>query len=111
MNDIEKSIAYFKSCIVVTADENDSEIIKKITIQALEEKLERKNPQPLTLEELKQMDGQPVWIVKNGEGGKWFIFDVGVWSKILYAGDKFNLDFYGETWLAYRYPPKELSDD
>lgn len=79
--------------------------------EALLHQQERENPHPLTLEELKQMDGQPVWIVKNGEGGKWFIFDVGVWSKILYAGDKFNLDFYGETWLAYRYPPKEASNE
>lgn len=37
----------------------------KIAIQALEETQERENPQPLTLDELRQMDGEPVWLATD----------------------------------------------
>ena len=38
-----------------------------IAIQALTEQLNRLENPPLTVEELKQMDGEPVWLV-DGEG-------------------------------------------
>ena len=34
---------------------------------------------PLTLEELREMDGQPVWIERPGYGAKWAL--VNVWAK------------------------------
>lgn len=116
MNDIEKAIAYFKNCVVVTARGNDSNLTRKITIQALEEKLERENPQPLTLEELRQMIGEPIFIKRKYEAvGHWKILDsYGKCSTIEETFDFSDGEFeilkhYGKAWLAYRYPPKEAT--
>ena len=61
---------------------------------------QRKDPQPLTIEELRQMDGEPVW-VHNLEVGKsfWALAYKDVVSNRLgwldYSG-------YGKIWVAYR---------
>lgn len=69
---------------------------------------------PLTLDELRQMDGEPVWIhfiggaVIRNDG--WFIVSQIGTSEIFLSGKvsvykKFW--YYGETWLAYRHKPEE----
>lgn len=85
---------------------------EKMAIDALREKAERENPQPLTLEELRQMDRDPVWIkaehyglfadvvkIRGREDGDCF---VGV--KICYWLQE---NGYSKTWIAYRHKPKE----
>lgn len=80
-------------------------------IQALQEKAERENPQPLTFEELREMVGEPVWVEDlskvPGRGG---------WCSVGMDGDAYipwvshwwyEINDYGETWLAYRTKPKE----
>lgn len=70
--------------------------------------------EPLTLEELREMDGDPVWgkSLITGKPGEWFILRVVEMSKTWFIacagaeqgfGDK---DTYGETWVAYRCPPE-----
>ena len=70
--------------------------------------------EPLTLDELRQMDGQPVWgkSLITGKPGEWFIVRIVEMSKSWFIacagatqgfGDK---DTYGTTWLAYRRPPE-----
>ena len=66
---------------------------------------------PLTLEELREMDGEPVWVVPLND------FDILPANYLVNAYaeqmvvDKFGayLDFedYGKTWLAYRRRPEE----
>ena len=46
---------------------------KKFVLDALREKLERENPKPLTIEQLKQMNGEPVWLP---DGNRWGIIDI-----------------------------------
>lgn len=70
--------------------------------------------EPLTLDELRKMDGQPVWgksLITN-KPGEWFIVRVVEMSKTWFIacagaeqgfGDK---DTHGKTWLAYRRPPE-----
>ena len=71
---------------------------------------------PLTLEQLRNMDGKPVWGVSliNGKPGEWFIVRVVNMSQCWFIacagasqgfGDK---DTYGKTWLAYAYPPANI---
>ena len=54
----------------------------------------------LTLDELRQMDGEPVWCVSLGaelsRGNGWYI-GVNNWF----------MNGYGKTWLAYRQKPEE----
>ena len=66
--------------------------------------------EPLTLKQLREMDGEPVWVVPTGthekdepmwcvlEGPMALIPGVDCWS--------WGFDGYGETWMAYRRPPE-----
>lgn len=76
--------------------------------------------EPLTLEQLRDMDGKPVWCEwllpedKAVESGKWFIVVIGDLTglKILRPLEFGNCfckeEEYGETWLAYAYPPAHI---
>ena len=70
--------------------------------------------EPLTLEELREMDGDPVWgkSLITEKPGEWFILRVVEMSKTWFIacagaaqgfGDK---DTYGKTWISYRLPPE-----
>lgn len=72
---------------------------------------------PLTLEQLREMDGQPVWIVEYPDWGHWELSE----DANDYIVDR-NLNFYGMKhddpdgryglhklgWLAYSYPPAHI---
>ena len=70
--------------------------------------------EPMTLEQLREMDGEPVWIVDVGPhkwyGPGWAIVDrdnclvrtVKNWNAVFFES-------YGERWLAYRRPPEVLA--
>lgn len=91
-----------------------------LAIDALREKQERDNPKPLTLEQLRERNGKPVYI-RTGEGNEG-------WGICERTGDSFmfgefepDSDFYNMTyndpvghfglhvlsWLAYDHKPKE----
>ena len=67
--------------------------------------------EPLTLERLREMDGEPVWIVDIGPhkwyGPGWAIVDRD--NCLVRTAKNWNSVFferYGERWLAYRRPPE-----
>ena len=78
--------------------------------------------EPLTLDELREMDGEPVWCKwllpedKAIEQGKWFIVISGdkagleIKRPAEYGCHFCKIDDYGKTWLAYRRPPEEDED-
>ena len=67
-----------------------------------------KKVEPLTLDELRKMDGEPVWVQSPSvpEYGRWAIVE-GVGENCLFLHDDFTCHDYGKTWLAYRKKPKE----
>ena len=67
-----------------------------------------KKVEPLTLDELRKMDGEPVWVQSPGvpEYGRWAIVE-GVGENCLFLHDDFTCHDYGKTWLAYRHKPEE----
>ena len=77
--------------------------------------------EPLTLDELREMDGEPVWCKwllpedKAIEQGKWFIVISGdkagleIKRPAEYGYHFCKIDDYGKTWLAYR-PPEGDED-
>ena len=72
-----------------------------------------KKVEPLTLDELRRMEGQPVYIVENTE--YWAIvnsFDqAGVYLLSYGNPDDYGyFGLYGKTWLAYRQKPEEGTD-
>ena len=69
-----------------------------------------KKVEPLTLDELRQMEGQPVYIVENTE--YWSIVNGfgrnGVYLLSYGNPDDFgSFELYGKAWLAYRQKPEE----
>lgn len=62
--------------------------------------------EPLTLEELREMDGQPVWL--NVAGGVWAL--VGVADGVFWMDLGGSIDMAHLEGKAYRRPPKEVED-
>ena len=77
-----------------------------LAIAAIREQEERENPKLLTLDELRKMDGEPVWLQDNEypENTGWAI-----WNDVLKECwlDPENTEQYGVFWFAYRSKPKE----
>lgn len=63
---------------------------------------------PLTLDELREMDGEPVWIAKmDGSGGVWMLVDAEYELCREAHGEMAVFENCGKTWLAYRRRPEE----
>ena len=71
--------------------------------------------EPLTSDELREMDGQPVYVVPENEYselGGWCVIsadDSDDYSCALVPGTdcwRWRFEAYGEQWLAYRRPPE-----
>lgn len=75
----------------------------------LAEKVAPEN-KPLTLDQLQQMDGEPVWIDGKDYGG-WTIFKASAYKQVARCLDNVNLSYYmddyGKTWLAYARKPEQ----
>ncbi len=78
--------------------------------------------EPLTIEQLREMDGEPVWCKwllpedRAIEQGKWFIVISGdkagleIKRPAEYRVSFCKIDDYGKTWLAYRLLPEGEED-
>ena len=80
----------------------------KIAATALQEKAERENPKPLTLEELRQMDGEPVWIDDWWEDSHGW--ELSMDASDYFEGERRTEKEYGSIWEAYRHKPKEVKE-
>lgn len=83
----------------------------------IDEKQERDNPKPLTLAQLKQMEGEPVWVVDHIDdiiGWALIIWvDNGAgWVKVMYYEPRFGnccrvINIHIDSVKAYAHKPKE----
>lgn len=68
---------------------------------------------PLTLEKLREMGGEPVWVERNdGANSRWAIVGdfeslYGVYFGTKVGGMRLPYEEYGKTWTAYRRKPEE----
>ena len=64
---------------------------------------------PLTLEELREMDGEPVWFCKCHNGlCNWCVIDHTNETNIFFTDGTVRLmSSYGDGWMAYRRRPEE----
>lgn len=65
----------------------------------------------LTLEQMRKMDGEPVWVQTPGipKYGRWVIVagvDTEDGQRTLYCQGDYTCRNYGRDWLAYRRPPE-----
>ena len=92
----------------------------ELAITALHAQQEREKNKPLTLDELRKLNGEPVWLV-DGDGNElWGLVDAtndppevfdsqyGLWFGEFYnmIGDE-KMGLHSEGWVAYRHKPKE----
>ena len=83
---------------------------------ALREKQGRENPKPLTLDELRGMVGEWVWVVVSYEHDA-TPFQCEGWAfvstptVIAYLEQMIPTDFCGHKFTAYRYKPEEVQND
>ena len=67
---------------------------------------------PLTPEQLRHMNGQPVWVeFEDGSGGLWGIVHISVFSQIIFPTGlhcTIGQPYYGKTYMAYAYPPAHI---
>lgn len=73
---------------------------------------EQQSNDPLSLDELRQMDGEPVWVVwLDGRlKSRWHIVGSSLWIEMFTEWDgAFSLD-YGKTWLAYRHKTEDVNN-
>lgn len=71
---------------------------------------------PLTLEELRGMDGEPVWVkdvrhwalIDIGKGGRWDGVPFAIWVE---NGVRFYYNILARNLLCYRFPPKTEQEE
>lgn len=85
---------------------------KKFVLDALREKLEREKPKLLTMDELKKMNGEPVWVAELNYWAVVEVLDSGIWAGVPFVNT--SIDGVGVGWDAerrnlhcYRHRPKE----
>ena len=129
MNDIEQAIEWLKEnlpsledygemvgappqyCGVKYVYNGPCGYVFETAIEALQEKLEREKNPPLTLEELRVMAGEPVWIKTiDSFWDGWGIVTGG--CDLVYDGDgdEWYTEEYGSKWLAYRHKPDHFRE-
>lgn len=82
----------------------------KMAVVALRAQADTPPNDPLTLEELREMDGEPVWVTPmRGSGGfsVWMLVDVECELCRETHGEMAVFENCGKTWTAYRRKPEE----
>ena len=71
-----------------------------------------KKMMPLTLEQLREMDGHPVWVeFEDRSGGLWGIVHISVFEQIAFPDGlhcTIGQPYYGKIYKAYACPPSHL---
>ena len=66
--------------------------------------------EPLTIEQLREMDGEPVWVeFEDGSGGLWGIVHITIFAQIVFANGlhcTIGERYYGKSYKVYRRPPE-----
>lgn len=108
----DEAIAILNGAQAMVLNRNPDKFVEAVNraILALDRERQRYNPKPLTVEVLKLMEGEPVYVVpvkpwREDLPGWCVLFD----GYACVPGQEWAWDFYeyGKTWLAYRNKPKE----
>ena len=95
-----------------TVDALDIAISALRAQQQLESNLKAlESNEPLTVDELREMDGEPVYIHSDtfpGDCGWRVVKKASVLDIQFTDGDCFLFIFYGKSWIAYRRKPQEV---
>ncbi|WP_206460406.1 hypothetical protein [Anaerovorax sp. IOR16] len=130
MNDIKKAIDALKvlssvslSWFGTAATEEQRNVLENdinsldLAIEALQEKSERENPKALTLEQLREREGKPVYVVYFSSScsikkpSEWLVLKLCNptvdYPFVVFEGERLNAMYYCRGWIAYDHEPKE----
>ena len=82
-----------------------------VAISALRAQQELESNEPLTMDELREMDGEPVYIRSDtfpGDCGWKVVKKASVLDIQFTDEDFFLFTLYGKSWIAYRHKPQEV---
>ena len=97
MNDAEKAYQFF----VIAVPENEEQAKAYFWARkALQSTLTPPN-EPLTIEQLREMEGEPVWVELYQA---WALVEVKQNGSIMFYGNSFSCS-YSRTWPVYRFRP------
>lgn len=87
--------------------QREEKLMCGIAYRVLRQKTE--NNDPLTLDELREMDGEPVWVIplEPKEQPEWALVDVAEEWLCTSNADYWGFEVYGRCILAYRRKPEE----
>ena len=105
------TMAEYKKRMCINAAEALENLLTERSAQQKAEKNE-----PLTLDELQQMAGEPIWVEnsseKHAEGfaDEWALVSTSPHARVVESTRTiYRLEYYGKTWVAYRRKPKEAT--
>lgn len=125
MTDAEKAYQYF----VIAVPENEEQAKAYFWARKALQPTLTPPDDPLTIEQLLEMDGEPVYIIAKGVGiAEWNVIKGKAYITLAYDqptigfqtvtegiefinGRTFRIDSYGVTWIAYRRPPEGEDDE
>ena len=120
MTEAEKAYQYF----VIAVPENEEQAKAYFWARKVLQLTLNPPNEPLTLEQLREMDGEPVYIIAGDMGiSEWNVIKGKGYITLAYDqptigfkavkegiefinGRTFSIDSYGVTWIAYRRPPE-----
>lgn len=105
MSEIEKAINRLNHFVVIGKNEESNNAIA-LAISALREKAERGKNEPLALEQLRKMDGKPVWVEIPSDSPQWGIVFLQAEAVKLCPTGTLLFRYYGE-WKAYAHEPEK----
>ena len=98
-----------------TEDETEKAILRRVMQMVVHAPTLTPPNEPLTMEQLREMDGEPVWVKTPGipKYGCWVIVagvDTEYGQRTLYCQGDYTCRNYGRDWIAYRRPPEGEAD-
>ena len=100
-----------------TEDETEKSVLRRVMQMVVHAPTLTPPNEALTMEQLREMDGEPVWVQTPGipKYGCWVIVagvDTEYGQRTLYCQGDYTCRNYGRDWIAYRRPPEgELKYD
>ena len=97
----EDGLSYYEALDMAISALRQQEHFREVT----------KKVEPLTLDELRKMDGEPVWVeFQDGSGGCWGLVHITMFNHVVFANGLYctvGKPYFGKTWMTYRQKPEE----
>lgn len=118
VNEREKLVELLDGCVYENVELDDGYVGYEVNNEQIADYLiahgvtVQEPQEPITLKELRQMEGEPVFLViENLDVQRWAILDFSGDERTSFQnGLRLSNEVYGKTWICYRHKPKEVQN-